>query len=287
MPQPSSHYTEANNLRLHYLEAGEGDPILLIHGFPTSSHLYRNILPELAKTHRAIALDLPGYGLSDKPLDSKYDYEFYANTLSAFLDALGIGDTHLVVHDLGGPAGLYWAVENPSRVNRIAILNTLVFPEVHWTVTAFLLALRTPGLRSFLTSSKGIVATMKLGVVHKDRMNRETLTPYTAPFETKPARQALIKAGGGLGVGGLAKIAKKLPTLEAPLRLIYGEKDRVLPDVAKTMTRIKALRPDANLTALENSGHFLQEDAPEQLATLLSDFFNAEPDTITSTTGGR
>ncbi len=274
MPTPSSHYTTANNLRLHYTEAGQGDPILLLHGFPTSSHLYRNILPELAKTHRAIALDLPGYGLSDKPLDSKYDYAFYANTLSAFLDALGIEQTHLVVHDLGGPAGLYWAVENPTRVNRIAILNTLVFPEVHWTVTAFLLALRTPGLRSFLTSPKGIVATMKLGVVNKDRMNRKTLTPYTAPFETKPAQKALIKAGGGLGIGGLAKIAKKLPTLESPLRLIYGERDRVLPDVAKTMRRLQALRPEAELTALPNAGHFLQEDAPERVAELLSEFLN-------------
>lgn len=273
MPQPSSHYTQANNLRLHYQEVGQGDPILLLHGFPTSSHLYRDILPELAKTHRAIALDLPGYGLSDKPLDAKYDYTFYANTLSAFLDALGIEKTHLVVHDLGGPAGLYWAVENPSRVDRIAILNTLVFPEVHWTVTAFLLALRTPGLRSLLTSPKGIVATMKLGVVHKDRLNRQTLTPYTAPFETKPAQKALIKAGGGLGIGGLAKIAKKLPELDVPLRLIYGKKDRVLPDVAKTMRRLQELRPDANLTALENCGHFLQEDAPGELSTLLSDFF--------------
>ena len=274
MSEPSSYFTEANNLRLHYTEAGQGDPILLLHGFPTSSHLYRNILPELGKTHRAIAIDLPGYGLSDKPLDTKYDYELYANTLSAFLDALGIDQTNLVVHDLGGPAGLYWAVENPSRVKSIAILNTLTFPEVHWTVTAFLLALRTPGLRSLATSPKGIVATMKFGVVHKDRMNRETLTPYTAPFDTKPAQQALIKAGGGLGVGGLAKIAKKLPDLKVPLRLIYGEKDRVLPDVAKTMRRLKELRPDAELTALADCGHFLQEDAPEELAALLAEFFN-------------
>ena len=105
-------------------------------------------------------------------------------------------------------------------------------------------------------------------------MNRQTLTPYTAPFETKPARKALIKAGGGLGVGGLAKIAKSLPNLEAPLRLIYGEKDRVLPDVAKTMSRIQNLRPDAELTALENCGHFLQEDAPEQVAQLIAEFLN-------------
>jgi pimeloyl-ACP methyl ester carboxylesterase len=154
------------------------------------------------------------------------------------------------------------------------VLNTLVFPEVHWTVTVFLLALRTPGLRDFLVSPKGLVATMKLGVVHKERMNREALTPYTAPFETKPARKALIKAGGGLGTDGLATIAKKLPTLEVPLRLVYGKNDRVLPDVAKTMRRIHELRPDAELTALPGCGHFLQEDAPEKVAELISAFLS-------------
>ena len=69
MTKPTRHHLTANSLDLHYLEAGQGDPVLLLHGFPTSSHLYRNILPELGKTHRAIALDLPGYGLSEKPLD--------------------------------------------------------------------------------------------------------------------------------------------------------------------------------------------------------------------------
>ena len=280
MTEPSSRHIAANSLDLHYLEAAapdpNGDPILLLHGFPTSSHLYRNILPELGKTHRAIALDLPGYGLSDKPLDVAYDYQLYARTLDAFLDALGIERTHLVVHDLGGPAGLYWATHHPERVSSIVVLNTLVFPEVHWTVTAFLLALRTPGLRDFLVSPRGIVATMKLGVVHKERMNRQTLTPYTAPFETPAARKALIQAGSGLGVDGLAQIAEKLPSLQVPLRLIYGQNDRILPDVAKTMKRLQKLRPDAELTALPRCGHFLQEDEPERVAQLIEKFLSAE-----------
>ena len=127
-------------------DAGEGDPILLLHGFPTSSHLYRNILPTLAKTHRAIALDLPGYGLSDKPLDS-----------------LDISTTNLVVHDLGGPVGMYWAVHNPHRV--------------------------------------------------------------------------------------------------------------------KTMARIQGSHPGAELTALPNCGHFLQEDDPERVAELIAGFFNSNPKT--------
>jgi pimeloyl-ACP methyl ester carboxylesterase len=275
MPQLTSHYTEVSGLRLHYTEAGEGDPILLLHGFPTSSHLYRNILPELGKNHRAIAVDLPGYGLSDKPLDINYDFALYTEVLSGFLDALGIEKTDLVVHDLGGPAGLYWAVENPSRVKDIVILNTLVFPKVHWTVTAFLLALRTPGLRDFLVSPKGLVGTMKFGVFHKDRLNRETLTPYTAPFEERDARKALIKAGGGLTIGGLAKIAKKLPGLDSRIRLIYGNKDRVLPDVGKTMKGLHELLPEAELTELPDCGHFLQEDEPEEVARLIGEFLGS------------
>ena len=274
MPTPASNHVTANALNLHYLEAGQGTPILLLHGFPTSSHLYRNVIPTLAKTHRVIALDLPGYGLSDKPLDARYNFKFYTNTLNAFLDALDIPTTNLVVHDLGGPVGLYWAVNNPRRVHNIVLLNTLVYPETSWAVKLFLLALRTPGLRDFVVSPKGIVGAMKFGVVHKERLNREVLTPYTAPFETPAARKALIKAGSGLSIKGLAQIKKKLPALEAPLRLIYGENDRVLPDVAKTMQRIQRTHPQAELTALPNCGHFLQEDEPERVAELIAEFFN-------------
>ncbi len=109
MPRTSHHIT-VNNLRIHYTESGSGPPILLIHGFPTSSHLWRNVTPELAKTHHAIAIDLPGHGLSDKPLNAKYDFAFFEEVLESFLDALDICDTDLAVHDLGSPIGIFWAV---------------------------------------------------------------------------------------------------------------------------------------------------------------------------------
>ena len=115
---------------------------------------------------------------------------------------------------------------------------------------------------------------MKFGVAHKERLNREVLTPYTAPFETKEARKALIKAGSGLGIGGLAEIAKRLPTLGVPLRVIYGEKDLVLPDVAKTMGRIANDCPGTEVTSIPNCGHFLQEDEPELVGRLMAEFFN-------------
>ena len=204
----------------------------------------------------------------------KYGYDFFADAIDGFLDALGIGDTHLCIHDLGGPVGAYWAIRHPGRIPKLVILNTLLYPETSWAVKAFLIAIRTPGLRDYLVSPKGLVATMKLGVFHKDRMNRTTLTPYTAPFEDPAARKALIKAGSGLGVGGLAKIARELPSYPTTVRLIYGENDRVLPDIKKTMARLKRDRPEAELTSLPDCGHFLQEDEPERVAHLIAEFLN-------------
>ena len=92
----SSHHLTVNSLRFRHLEAAPPDPDpntlpILLHGFPTSSHLYRNILPELGKTHRAIAIDLPGNGLSDKPFDAKHNFAFFEHILEGFCDALGIG----------------------------------------------------------------------------------------------------------------------------------------------------------------------------------------------------
>ena len=271
---PTSNYVDVASLRIHYLEEGQGDPVILLHGFPTSSHLYRNILPVLAKTHRAIAPDLPGYGLSDKPLDQRYNFSFFDRMLESFCDAVGVSNTTLVVHDLGGPVGLHWAVRNPSRIKRLVILNTLVYPQTSWAVKAFLIALRLPLVRDYVVSPKGIVGAMKFGVTHKDRLNRELLTPYTEPFEDASAQQALIKAGSGLSIKGLSEIAAKLPSLGVPVRLIYGEGDRILPDIAKTMGRLKSDLPGAELTSLPNAGHFLQEDAPERVAELIADFIN-------------
>ena len=175
-----------------------------------------------------------------------------------------------------GPAAakLIEAVRNPSRIKRLVILNTLVYPQTSWAVKAFLIALRLPLVRDYVVSPKGIVGAMKFGVTHKDRLNRELLTPYTEPFEDASAQQALIKAGSGLSIKGLSEIAAKLPSLGVPVRLIYGEGDRILPDIAKTMGRLKSDLPGAELTSLPNAGHFLQEDAPERVAELIADFIN-------------
>lgn len=267
-------YAEVEGLRLHYLESGEGEPVLLLHGFPTSSHLWRNVMPKIAETHRVIALDLPGFGQSAKPLDASYSFNFHDRVLEAFLQKINVDRLNLVVHDLGGPVGMYWAAKHPEKVIRLALLNTLVYPEFSTAVKLFGLAIRTPLLKDWVAGPGGIAWAMKFGVERKDQMTPEVLRPYQTPFEEIPARRAMLKAGERLGIKGFRFITEKLPDFTVPVRLVYGENDRILPDVAETMQRIKKDLPQAEISPLPNCGHFLQEDEPERVGELLAEFMN-------------
>lgn len=274
MSEIRSRDVEAGGRQLHYLEAGEGPAVLFLHGWPTSAQLWRHVLPQVGRTHRAIALDLPGFGRSEKPLDVHYTFGFFERTLEAFLDALQLDSVGLVVHDLGGPVGLFWAVQHPERVRELGILNTLCFPELSWAVKAFVLATHIPGLRSYLASPAGVARGMRLGVVDKARITPEVARLYGEPFEDEAARKALLLAAQGLGPRGFARIAEGLPQFaDIPVRLLYGEADRILPNVATTMTRVAKILPQAELSSIPRCGHFLQEDRPDEVAQALAEFF--------------
>ena len=268
-----SRFVEVDGLRLHYLEAGAGTPVLLLHGWPTSSFLYRNVAPHLAAGHRVLALALPGFGRSDKPLDASYSFRFFDRTLTGFLDALDIPATGLVVHDLGGPVGLHWMVHNPGRVTALGLLNTLIYPRPSMAVVAFILASYTPLLKGYLVSPAGLRLAMNAGTCCSDALTDEMVAGVQAPFEETVARKALLKAAHGLHPGGMATIADKLKETTVPVRVIYGTRDRILPDVARTMARVARELPHAEVTALDGCGHFLQEDRPDEVGALLAEFF--------------
>ncbi len=262
---------EVDGLRLHYREAGDGPPVLLLHGWPTSSFLYRDIMPLLAVRNRVLALDLPGFGDSDKPLDRSYSFRFFASMIDGFLEATGVEQTGLVVHDLGGPVGLYWAVQHLERVTALALLNTLVYPELSLAAKAFLVGCRLPGIRGALASPTGLGLAMRLGM--QTPPSDEVVAAVQRPFGPRDARRALVATACNLHPAGLMEIARRLPGYQGPVRLIYGAHDRILPDVAETMARVARDLPQAEITALAGCGHFLQEDDPELVGRLLAEFF--------------
>jgi pimeloyl-ACP methyl ester carboxylesterase len=268
-----SKYLEFEGHRLHWLEAGEGPAVVLLHGWPTSAFLYRNIGPAIAAKNRVLIPDLIGFGKSDKPLDVSYSFRFHERILSAWLDAIGVDDVGLCVHDLGGPVGLYWACMHPERIRSLALLNTLVYPRPSWAVVAFVIAAYTPFVRMWLTSPSGLDFAMDYGTCTKRKLADEVYEGVRAPFPDKASRRALLKAAVGLSPKGMMDIARILPTFDVPVRCIYGEQDRILPDVARTMKKVKEDLPQAEITALRGCGHFLQEERSDEIGELLAAFF--------------
>lgn len=264
---------QVDGLTLTYRERGAGPPVLLLHGWPTSSYLWRDVMVPIARANRVIALDLPGFGGSDKPLDVRYNFGFFSRALDLFLAQLGVRETGLAVHDLGGPIGLHWLVHQPARVTRLALLNTLIYPEFSEAVKEFVQACRAPDSSGHITSPSGLESIIRSGVVDAGCLTAATLAALLEPFGTPDARRALAAAGIGLELRGFATIAKKLPSVSVPVRVVYGERDRLLPDVAETMARLKTDVPHAEVTAFPDRGHFIQLEAPEHVGDLLAEFF--------------
>jgi haloalkane dehalogenase len=278
---------EVNGLRLGYRELGSGPAVLLLHGWPSSSHLYREVMVPVARTNRALALDLPGFGASDKPLDVHYDFEFFAGALDGFLDALGVDVVALALHDMGGPIGVRWALDRPGRATGIALLNTLLYPDFSPFIAEFVKALGTPEGREYWTGAAGLQATVRLGLADPSNATAELVTAFTEPFATAASRLALAKAGTGLPLRGYADIAARLKTMTIPVRMVYGVHDRILPDIARTVARVQRDIPHAEVIALGNCGHFLQEEAGERVGELLAEFFAATTARSTPAPGRR
>lgn len=270
-----SQYTQTEDRKIHYLEAGEGEEvILLLHGWPTSAYLWRDIVAEVSSQYRVIAIDLPGFGKSDKVLSDSFSFRYYARVLNGFLANLEIEKVTLGVHDLGGPIGLYWMVQNMDKVKRLMLFNTLVYPKFSWAVKLFGLATFLPLVKDYLTSPAGIKFAMRLGVFHKENLTQEVIQSYQSPFSDKNSRKVLLKAAQRLALKGFEEIEQKLKTFQGPVQILYGEKDKILPKVANTMQHVKQDLPQAQVISYPNAGHFLQEDVSSQLSESIIKFMN-------------
>ncbi len=273
MNATTTNSVQVDGLRLAYRQLGDGPPVLLLHGWPTSSFLWREVMGPIARANRVVALDLPGFGASDKPVGIRYSFDFFGRVLDSFLAQLGIDQLGLAVHDLGGPVGLHWALDRPSRLTKLALLNTLVYPEFSEAVQEFVRSCATPDLREKITSPSGLESIMRDGFADPAKLSGEVLAAVQEPFRTAEARRALADAGIGLSRKGFTQIARWLPTLRIPVRVVYGAQDRLLPDVAHTMARVKVDLPQADVTVLPDCGHFLQEEAPADVGAVLARFF--------------
>lgn len=249
---------------LAYWRMGAGPTVLLIHGITTYSFIWRQIIPQLARSYDVIALDLLGCGASDKPLDLSYSLTAHAERLTLFVDALGLDKFHLVGHDLGGGIGQIFAVNHGQRLIDLALVNTVAYD--FWPVQP-IIALRTPIIRQLLMASLDMGAfrlVVERGLYHKNRLTRELMELFLAPLATSAGRKAFLHFAKCLDNRNLTEIAARLRTLTVPTLIVRGDADPYLS--ASIALQLKVEIPAARLSRTATAGHFIQEDEPDWLA---------------------
>lgn len=271
-------HLQAQDFTIHYLEAGADKPsdeiILLVHGWPTSSYLYRHLMLPLARHKRVIAIDLPGFGQSDRKPDARYSFRYHSEIIQALLDQLQVKTVHLVVHDLGGPIALWWASQHAETVASYVLLDTVVYAQFSWAVKLFVLMTLMPGVRRWLSGPQGIKFSMNLGLYNRARLTDAVLAHYQAPFKTDGDRLALLRTAHRLHLSGFKAVGQHMESVDKPVCMIYAQNDRILPEIAETFARLKGALPDAELHRIDRCGHFLPEDDPQALLLPMLAFYD-------------
>jgi haloalkane dehalogenase len=261
------HYTEIDGLRLHYVDEGEGSPIVCFHGEPTWAYLYRKMVPPLvAAGHRVICPDLPGFGRSDKPTDRDwYSFERHLQHVSALLGDLDLSEATVVVQDWGGPIGTSWAVENDDRVAGLVILNTGLFlGRVSKGFMAW---------RDFAEKNPDLPVGFVIQGGTKTELMDEVVAAYEAPFPTVESKAGAAQfpllvptSEEEPMVDQQRQVADVLGRWEKPALVAFSDGDPVFP-FPKAGDRYVDLIPSVSeQVKIEGAAHFLQEDRGEQIA---------------------
>jgi haloalkane dehalogenase len=260
-------------MSLAFREEGAADaPVaLLLHGYPSSSYLWKDVMPAIAAAgYRAVAPDFAGYG--DSPL-SRGDRGTWADHMQALDDFVAEHDLApvvLVVHDWGGLIGLRWACDRPYCVKALVIMSTGFFPDGKWHGLAE--GMRTPGQGEQIAASITRETFAELLRGASPRITDEALDEYWKGFadtDRRAAHLALYRSGD---FQELAAYDGALARLDVPTLLLWGEHDTFAP-VAGAY-RFKKELPGAELVVLDDAGHFLQEDDPDRVAQELSRFLS-------------
>lgn len=269
------HYFQTGAGRMHYLDEGSGSPVVLVHGTPTWSYLYRHLVRTLSRHHRVIAPDNLGFGLSDKPEGWTYRPQDHARNLESLIEDLGLRDITLVVHDFGGPIGLSYAVEHPENVARVVLFNTWMWSLRGNSAIEKGSALFSGWLGKFLYTRMNFSPKFLLKSFYGDK---KKLTPeihrhYLAPFPSRHERMApwifakeLI--GSSDWFNGLWERRGRLESI--PALLLWGMKDPSFD--RRALARWKEIFSDATVVEFPDAGHFVQEEAPEESAKAVEGF---------------
>lgn len=269
-------YADVDGLRLHYLDEGEGDPVVCFHGEPTWAFLYRKMLtPLVAGGRRVVCPDYAGFGRSDKPTDRRwYTYDRHVELVSRVLAGLDLRNATVVVQDWGGPIGLRWAVENAERVARLCILNTGLFTG---RVSKGFMA-----WRDFAEKNPDLPVGFVVQGATTTELPGDVVAACEAPFPSAESKAGAAQfplivptSEGDAGAAEMAAVRDELSRWDRPCLVAFSDSDPVFP-FPRSGEAFTELVPGAReQVRIEGAAHFLQEDRGERIAEELLAFLRA------------
>ncbi len=273
-----SHELKLDSLRYHYVDEGSGEPMLMVHGNPTWSFYWRNLITAFRGKHRTIAVDHIGCGLSDKPARYEYTLAQHVKNLVRLIEELGLRDITLLVHDWGGAIGLGAALQVPDRFARFVLFNTGAFPPpfipfrirvCRWPIFG---KIAIQGFNAFAW------AAISMAIEKPDRMTPEVRAGLLAPYDRWSNRIANYRFVKDIPLSPrhptwqvLEKIEQGLSSLaDRPVQFIWGMKDWCFTPAC--LDRLLESFPDAGVERLVDAGHYVVEDGIDRIVPVVEQF---------------
>ncbi|MCI0780793.1 MAG: alpha/beta fold hydrolase [Chloroflexi bacterium] len=277
------HYEEIDGVRIHYVDEGSGPPILMVHGQPTWSYLYRKMIPPLVDAgYRCIAPDLMGFGLSDKPTDeSVYTLRRHVELITGLIEKLQLKGITTVGHDWGGPISLRYAIDHQDNLRALVILNTLV--KTIPIPLLFSLVFRSGRFSSFLIRRMDLFRRIafRRGWPFRRPIESSVMEQYKMPHPTAASRAGIaafpkMVPGNGRHPNAeyISEIDAVLRDWDIPVLVMFSDGDIAFK--IDEGQRIAEMVPNGRFQIVRNAGHYLQEDAGEEIAQRMVTFLRDE-----------
>lgn len=266
-------YFDADGLRLHYVDAGSGPPVVCFHGEPTWAYLYRKVAgPLLDAGLRFVCVDMPGFGRSDKPVERGwYSYDRHVSHVSSVLAGLDLRDATVVVQDWGGPVGLRWAMENAGSVARLVVMNTGLFTG---RVSKGFMA-----WRDFAERTPDLPIGKIIDGATTSELDPAVIAAYDAPFPTPESKAGAAMfpllvplTEDGPGAPEMRAVMDELSRWEKPALVMFSDSDPVFPYPRSGEVFSNLLPTAGEQVRIEGAAHFLQEDRGDEIGRRVAEF---------------
>jgi cis-3-alkyl-4-acyloxetan-2-one decarboxylase len=279
-----SHEFRLDGLRYHYVDEGSGPTLLFVHGNPTWSFAFRNLVKALSPNFRVLAVDHIGCGFSDKPQDYPYRLAQHVANLERFIVGLDLREITLFAHDWGGAIGMGAATHLPERFARFVLFNTAAFRSRRMPLR--IAVCRVPGLGALGVRGLNLFsrAALQMAVARPDRLTPAVRRGYLAPYSSWHDRIAVLRfvqdiplAASHPSYATLASIEEGLPTLsDRPMLLVWGERDWCF--TTEFLDEFQRRFPQAEALRLPDAGHYVFEDAAEPIIARVKEFLARLPE---------